>query len=417
MKKKSTGFFANHAKSSAAIISLGIHVALIFLAVTFVAVTVIHKSDQRFDAKPVSRPRMELKKLQVPVNIKKNTQKPKLRKRIVVNKVRRSIPDIQLPEISGVKGAAGIAEGDFGGLSGIGFSMPELNFLGAKAEGEKIVFVVHFGPATISESGEESQGTPFSRMTGLTIRNRLEDLVDSLPQYALFNVISYFAGDAWAMEPKLQLATPENKQKLKEWMSSVNPLEGDYHHCFAGKPSSINKAYQNYPTRVDNLPFYATKWAYPYYVPDDLEQKYTPDAPNGIIHWGRGVAWAILEQKADTIFVLTTNYIDGWRVTEEESGEKIEIKPYQPRKMASALRNMCVDVYGLDKSKWPTINVVVLAKAGRDIKAASRTLSEYFAPIIGSFDSDGSIIEDIKKYMNEEERELYFKYQSEYGNR
>ena len=414
MKEKKR-FFAQHAKSSAALVSLGIHAVLIIVAFSFVAVTVIRKADQAFEAKPVSRPRMQLKRLQVPVNIKKNTQKPKLRKQIVAKNVRRNIPEIQLPEITGVKGGMGTGGDSFGGLSEIGFSMPELDFLGAKAEGEKIVFVVHFGPATISASGD-SPGNPFSRMTGLTIRNRLEDLVDSLPPYTLFNVISYYAGDAWAMEPTLQLATEENKQKLKEWMSSVNPLEGDYSHCFANSPRSIARAYQNYPTKVDNLPFYATKWAYPYYVPAELEKKYAPDAPNGFMHWGRGVAWAILEQKADTIFVLTTNYIDGWRVTKEENGQEVEIKPYEPRKMAQALRSMCADVYGLDRSKWPTINVVVLAKAGRDTKAAYKVLGEQFAPIIGAFDSDGSIIEDIKKHMNEKEKELYLKYQSQYEN-
>jgi hypothetical protein len=257
-------FFAKHAKSSAFVVSLAIHGILILVALSFVAVTVIQKDDQKFEYKKVSRPQQKLKKLQVPVKVKKNKPKPKLRKRVVVKDVQRKTPDFKMPEITGVKGGtAGM--GDGGGVESIGFSMPEIDFFGAKAKGETVVFVVHFGPATIGD-------TPFDRMTGLTIRNRLEDLVDSLPEYTLFNVCAYWAGDCWAMEPTMQLATPANKQKVKDWMEPVNPLEGDYDHCFSDKPKSIADAYKKYPTRVDNLPFYATKWAFPFYVPSELEK-------------------------------------------------------------------------------------------------------------------------------------------------
>ncbi|VGO19512.1 hypothetical protein [Pontiella sulfatireligans] len=116
MKRSKTGkaFFTAHAKSSAALVSLGIHAVLIVIALSFVAVTVIQKEEKAFEAKPVNRPKMTLKKLQVPVNIKKKTtKKPKLRKRIVVQpKMNASMPDIKMPEISGVKGGLG------GGMAG-----------------------------------------------------------------------------------------------------------------------------------------------------------------------------------------------------------------------------------------------------------------------------------------------------------
>lgn len=64
-------FFANHAKSSAALVSLGIHAVLIVVALSFVAVTVITKDEQNFKAAEVKRPKMQLKRLQVPVNVKK----------------------------------------------------------------------------------------------------------------------------------------------------------------------------------------------------------------------------------------------------------------------------------------------------------------------------------------------------------
>lgn len=283
-----------------------------------------------------------------------------------------------------------------------------------------MVFVVHFGPATIQEGVAEdgkSIGTPFSRMTGLTIRNRLEELVGSLPEYTLFNVVAYFAGDCWAMEPEMQLATAANKQKVKDWMAPVNPLEGKYDHCFAGSAELTRKAYQNYPTRVDKLPFYATKWCFPYYVPKEQEKKYAPDAPNGFMHWGRGIVWALLEQKPDTIFVLTTNYIDGWATHQREGGRNVERTPNQPQKMAKSLEKICLDVYGADKKRWPTINVVVLAKAGRDSEGASNVLGNLFGPIVSAFKGDGSIIEDITDFMNDEEKKLYKQYQSQYSNK
>jgi hypothetical protein len=410
-------FFANHAKSSAMVVSLGIHAVLIVVALSYVAVTVIKKEDKQFEAKPVSRPKAPLKKLKVPVKMAKKKPKPKLRKNLVVKKVNRKVPQFTMPEIAGVQGGLGaMAGGD--GVAGIGFSMPEIDFFGTKASGEKVVFVVHFGPATISAGGggdgESPKYNPFSRMTGLTIRNRLDDLVQGLPEYTLFNIMAYYAGDAWAFQPNMMLATKANKQKVQDWMDPVNPLEGDYSHCFARKKgpfdNAVKAAKSTYPTLVDkNVPFYAPKWIYPYVVPKAQEQKYAPTAANGFMHWGRGVAWAILEQKADTIFVLTTNYIDGWKKQKGDGG-------VQSGKMTASLKKMCMDVYGPDKKTWPTINIVVLAKAGRDSSGANKVLYDQFGPIWKGFNSEGSIIDDITKYMTEDEEDLFKKYRSEYAN-
>ncbi len=389
-------FFANHAKSSALLVSLVIHAILVVVAISFVAVTVIQKEDKQFEAKQVVRPQQKLKKLQVPVKMKKRKPKPKLRKRLVAKNLDRKVPEIQMPEITGIKGGIGAMGGD-GGAASIGFTMPEIDFFGAKASGEKVVFVVHFGPATIGRN-------PFSRMTGLTIRKRLEDMVNGMPEYTLFNVACYWMNDTWAMEPNIMLATPANKQKVMDWMAPVNPLEGEYAHCFSKSPKSVGAARGSYPKKVDKLPFYATKWAFPYVVPSNLEQKYLSDAKKGYVHWGRGVAWAILEQKADTIFVLTTNYIDGWG-----GGGN-------PSKITSSYKKMCLDVYGPDKKLWPTINVVVLAKAGKDSTGANNVLNSKFGPVVKGFRGDGSVIDDITDYMTDDEKVLMRKYRTEYEN-
>jgi len=392
--------FTKHAKSSAMLVSLAVHAVLILVAATFVAVTVVTKEEKKFEAKKVHRPKQPLKKLRVPVKVTKKKPKPKLRKRLLAKRVDRKTPDFKMPEITGVKGGLG-AMGDGGGMAGIGFSMPEIDFFGAKAKGEKVCFIVHFGPATIGDN-------PFKRMTGYTIRKRLEDMVSSLPDYTLFNVMAYFASEAAAINSNMMPANPENKQKVMEWMAPVNPLEGDYGHCLSYGPAKgrINDAKANWPTRVDDLPFYSMKWAYPYRVPEELEEKYVPGA-EGFKHWGRGVAWAILTQKPDAIFVLTTNYIDGWGGGANG----------QPSKMLAGYKKMFLNTYGPDKKTWPTINVVVLAKVDVDksILRANKILNDQFGPIWRGTKGNGSIIEDITDYMTDDEEDLLEKYRAEYG--
>ena len=56
-EKRKQGYFAKHAKSSAALVSLGIHAVLIVIALTFVAVTVVQKEEKACEAKPVNRPK------------------------------------------------------------------------------------------------------------------------------------------------------------------------------------------------------------------------------------------------------------------------------------------------------------------------------------------------------------------------
>ena len=135
-------FFTNHSKSSAMVVSLAVHAILIVVALSFVAVTVHIKDDQKFETKSVKRPKMPLKRLQVPVNMKK-AQAPKLRKRIVVQRKMNQMPDIKMPEITGVKGGMGSAAGGgFGVAGGLGFSMPEIDIFGIKGKGEKIFIIL-----------------------------------------------------------------------------------------------------------------------------------------------------------------------------------------------------------------------------------------------------------------------------------
>jgi hypothetical protein len=220
MNSSKTGnrFFTKHAKSSAALVSLGIHALLIVVALSFVAVTVIQKEEKAFEAKQVNRPKMTLKKLQVPVNIKKkNVQKPKLRKRIVVQpKMNQSMPDIKMPEISGVKGGmGGGVAGGLGGAGGLGFSMPEIEVFGIKGKGEKVFIILDSSPEMM-----------YDEMGGIAaytiIKNELVKIIEGLPSTALFNVAVYDSGRTFMLFPKLVSANSSNVSKAESWLKPLN---------------------------------------------------------------------------------------------------------------------------------------------------------------------------------------------------
>ena len=65
---------------------------------------------------------------------------------IVVKNINRQTPEFKMPEITGVKGGMGSAGDGGGAVETIGFTMPEMDFFGTKAKGEKVCFLVHFGP-------------------------------------------------------------------------------------------------------------------------------------------------------------------------------------------------------------------------------------------------------------------------------
>ncbi len=137
-------------------VSIGVHALIIVIAISFVAVTVIKKEEQKFEVTTVARPKMNLKKLQVPVKIKKKTSAPKLRKRIL-SVPKRNVQEIKMPEVVGIKGGLGNMGG--AGLDGVGFSLGEMDlFGGSKSFGNEL-----------SGSFYDLKQTMTSEPTGITI--------------------------------------------------------------------------------------------------------------------------------------------------------------------------------------------------------------------------------------------------------
>jgi hypothetical protein len=112
------------------IISLLVHSAAFMLAGLLVVFTVHQKEEKKFvPPKPVDRPKMKLKKPKVKV---KKSAKPKSTQRIVTKVRKASMPDIQLPEMSG------IGDGLAGGI-GDGFDiMPDLDEVTMFGAGQSI---------------------------------------------------------------------------------------------------------------------------------------------------------------------------------------------------------------------------------------------------------------------------------------
>lgn len=297
-------FFANYAKSSAALISLGIHAVLIVVALSFVAVTVIQKEDPVFEAKPVNRPKMKLKKLQVPVNIKKKkTQKPKLRKRIVVQpKMNQTMPDIKMPEITGIKGGLGSGSGgSLGGGGGLGFTMPEIDIFGIKGKGEKVFLILDTSNHMLVD---ELGGIPAYTI----IKEELIRIVESLPATALINVAVYQGNQVQTAFPQMEPASTSNADKIKVWLE---PLNSSANAARSGRNYGIRTLGPGGSDQQEDLRIGVFS---------------QPVEEGGKVYGGSDWFSAVMvahKQQADTIFLLTNTWgSQGVAITTSTNGEK-----------------------------------------------------------------------------------------------
>ncbi|MBT8042888.1 MAG: hypothetical protein KJN98_06930, partial [Pontiella sp.] len=66
---------------------------------------------------------------------------------------------------------------------------------------------------------------------------------------------------------------------------------------------------------------------------------------------------------------------------------------------------ICNDIYGPDRSKYPTINVVLMERSGANPEGLSRQLDRYM-PILNAFRGQYEVVQDIRALMTPEERDF-----------
>lgn len=130
MKKNNKNKGVVKGAPSGFVISLMVHAGAFLLAGALVVFSVTQKDEKKFvPPKPVERPKIKLKKPMV--RVKKNAR-PKSTSRIVTKVDRANMPDIRLPEMSGV------GEGFSGGV-GVGFDIvPDLGSVTVFGGGQTI---------------------------------------------------------------------------------------------------------------------------------------------------------------------------------------------------------------------------------------------------------------------------------------
>ncbi|MBN2163182.1 MAG: hypothetical protein JXR25_00025 [Pontiellaceae bacterium] len=158
-----------YSKSSAALTSVIIHVGLAAVAFSVVAVRVYVKPEQRFEYQSVPRPRMNLRRLQVPVKLNRQQSAPRLRKTLVT-KPRTVSHQIRMPEIVGVSGGLGGSAGGQG-LARLGFSLDQDLFGRAAAGGNEL-------EGTFFDLKQKPDGSP-ARMDEEIYREVLKDFCNS----------------------------------------------------------------------------------------------------------------------------------------------------------------------------------------------------------------------------------------------
>ncbi len=292
---KKTGFFSNHSKSSAAVVSLMVHAILIVIAFFFVAVSVIQKNDVDFEAKPLSRPKMNLRKLRVPVNTKKPPQQPKLRKQIVVKPLKQVVPDFKMPEIVGVKGGLGASGSGLGGGVTVGFAIPEIHFFGVKGKSEKILLILNGAEEMSADSLGGGYGFEI-------IKQECLKLIESMPPTALFNMIVYDGSNrTFQLFPEMTPASPDHVQKARDWLLPLNQVKG---------------ADTRYGTGTLGPGGSRVKGDYPF-------GRFREDRiyPRG---WNEPVFLA-MKQQADSVFLLTHTW-DSFNYWDRESERELRAK-------------------------------------------------------------------------------------------
>jgi len=138
---------------TAVLISAVIHGGLLLLATGFIVFTIIEKQEAKFVPQKIDRPKMKLKKLRV--KVKEQAKPRKTTQRIASTRKSSDLPDIQLPEMTGMGGGL---EGAVGGFDMMADFSKMTLFGGGKSMGNDL-------EGTFYHFLKDRQGGPVEGMT------------------------------------------------------------------------------------------------------------------------------------------------------------------------------------------------------------------------------------------------------------
>lgn len=253
-----------------------------------------------------------------------------------------------------------------------------VTFFGIEQTCSRPVFLLMAGPAASSNRGNSDLG----KMTVPVVLNRMAEAINALPAAAEFNAALFWYPITTPMAPEMLAASAANKATFSEWAATVNPPES-------------SMAYGNMPTKTFAAKFSGMKWpqrlaaevgsGWPKWVYD-----YQPSEAVAAcckaepMHLAKALCFAF-EQKADAVFVFTSNFVTG---------------SYDPVRLQGDLEDVAKSTYGSDRKKWPAVNVVLL-----DSSEGSSTAKEALKSVLHPFESRIELVADLEKFMTEAEKD------------
>lgn len=211
-------------RSSAFLVTVIVHVVFFLIAGTYVAMEVIERKEAKFEAKQISRPKMKLKKLRVPVKFQKKVKQsaPQLSSRMTANPVNVKSVDFKMPDTAGLGGGGSAGLGGTASFGGsLGFASTQINLFGLKSSGEKMVFLLDAGGGMM---GDEIGGIPAYTI----IKEELLKMIDLMPPTALFNVLVFDHQECRALSPDMVPASDSNLERFKQWITPLNAENQNY---------------------------------------------------------------------------------------------------------------------------------------------------------------------------------------------
>jgi hypothetical protein len=280
--------------SSAAMISIGIHVILLLLAGSWVALKYVQRQGVGFLVEE-PKPKLERRKLEMPVKTQpfvEQMTKPKLQttSRITANTPQMvNIPEqgeyVKMAPMPTFKGGyTNFVQMDrtleFNSkYRDVSFGVSSVNFFGTRGKAEKVVVVVDTSKSMLYD---ERGGIDSYQM----VHEDLQEVIGNMRSATLFNVVLFDNEDVALFNPALVPATPTAKTNVLEWIGGIN----------------TNLALVGLPDDAEN---YAPKKAYQ-----------APMAPVDVSGWLKGMQ-AALELKPEIIFLLSAEW---GNVTSKEYG-------------------------------------------------------------------------------------------------